>query len=112
MSTTVGGIDDDHDHIKEDYRIIVQRFMKELCKKDDEDNRGISSNLGGSANVFPVDQIRQAVLEAYTLERVMLALRGYILENKGNEPFEFLDDETNVRLTNAGRARCNEYRGM
>ena len=108
MSTTVGGIDDDPE---KDDSMIVQRFMKELCKKDDEDNRsGISSDdPDRPPNVFPVDQIRQAVLGAYALERVMIALRGYILEERDNEPFKFLDGETNVRLTNSGRARCHEY---
>jgi hypothetical protein len=36
-------------------------------------------------------------------------LREDILENRDNEPREFLDNEQNVRLTDAGRARCHEY---
>jgi hypothetical protein len=80
--------------------IIVQSFMKELCRRDDEDNRGANIDPTSIRNVFPIEQIRLAVLGAYGLEVVILALRGHILENRDNEPLEFLDDETNVRLTN------------
>jgi len=54
-------------------------------------------------------QIQEEVLGAVSLERVILALRGHLQENRDNEPFEFLDGESNVTLTNAGRAHCDEY---
>jgi len=91
-----------------DENIVIQKFMAELCRRDDEDNRGVNIDPTRIRNVFPVEQIRLAVLGAYGLESVILALRGHILENRDNEPLQFLDDETNVRLTNAGRAHCHE----
>jgi len=48
-------------------------------------------------------------LGAFEIEYVKDILRGYILENIDNEPLEFLDNGLNVRLNNAGRARCNQY---
>jgi hypothetical protein len=62
-----------------------------------------------SPNVFSVEGIRQKVLVAFEIETVRRSLRGHRLENRDNEPLEFLDNEENVRLTNAGRARCDEY---
>jgi hypothetical protein len=87
---------------------IVQKFMHELCRRDDEDNRGGKVGPDRQRNVFPTQQIQQEVLGAVSLEHVILALRGYMLENRDNEPFEFLDDEKSVKLTHAGRARCDE----
>jgi hypothetical protein len=94
---------------EKDDRIIIQKFMKELCRRDDEDNRGINIDRNRQRNVFPTQQIQQAVLRAFELERVILALRGHLQENRDNEPLDFLDNERNVTLTNAGRARCDEY---
>jgi len=97
---------DDH---KKDDRDIIQTFMKELCRRDDEDNRGINIDRNRQRNVFPTQGIQKSVLDAFSLDRVILALRGHRLENRDNEPFEFLDDEKYIKLTNAGRARCDEY---
>jgi hypothetical protein len=83
--------------------------MGELCRRDDEDNRGVNRDPNRHPNVFPVEAIRQAVLGAYGLQDVILALRGHRLENRDNEPFNFLNLEVNVQLTDAGRARCREY---
>jgi len=63
--------------------------MAELCRRDDEDNRGVNIDPTRIRNVFPVEQVRLAVLGAYGLETVILALRGHILENRDNEPLEF-----------------------
>ena len=67
--------------------------MAELCRRDDEDNRGMNIDPNRIRNVFPVEVIRLGVLEAYTLQRVILDLRGHILENRDNEPLEFLDNK-------------------
>jgi hypothetical protein len=97
------------DDPEKDHTEIIQKFMKQLCRRDDEDNRGLNHDPNRANNIFPVEQIQSAALNPYELERVILSLRRYILENRDNEPLEFLDNETNVRLTNAGRARCDEY---
>ncbi|MGA9151344.1 MAG: hypothetical protein WBZ36_12265 [Candidatus Nitrosopolaris sp.] len=91
-----------------EYRVIIQKFMKELCKRDDEDNRG-RRDPDRPPNVFPTKQIQEEGLGAFSLEHVIFNLRRHLQENRDNEPFDFLDNEVNVRLTNAGRARCDEY---
>jgi hypothetical protein len=78
--------------------------MKELCKKDDEHNRGENVNPNRPRNIFTVEEIRGPVLGAFSLQRVILGLRGHILENRDNEPLELLNNEIDVRLTDAGRA--------
>lgn len=90
--------------------IVIQNFMKELCRRDNEANRDHNVDMNRAQNVFPVEDIRQQVLGGYTdIEYVTRFLREHRWENLGNEPFEFLDNEQNVRLTDAGRARCNQY---
>jgi hypothetical protein len=91
-----------------DDTIIVQNFMEELCRRDNEDNRAENRDPN-RLNIFTVEEIWLAVLRAFSLERVRVALRGYIKENIDNEPLEFLDNEVNVQLTNVGRAHCHEY---
>lgn len=61
---------------EKDEEIIVQKFMAELCKRDDEHNRGVNVDSTSTRNVFPVEQIRLAVLEGYELNFVLRALRG------------------------------------
>ena len=78
--------------------------MNELHRQDDLDNQGRQITDGRRRNVFSVEQIQQGVLNAYSLDRVKLALRGHILANRDREPLEFLDNESNVQLTDAGRA--------
>jgi hypothetical protein len=98
------------DDPQRDKKIMINSFMKELCRLDNEANTGQRIDIGGNQNVFSVEEIRQQVLDGFTdIEHVQQFLRGHRLENRGNEPFEFLDNEQNVRLTDAGRARCNEY---
>jgi hypothetical protein len=101
-------IDDDP---RKDDTIIVQKFMEELCRRDNEDNRGEYRDPNRRLNIFSMEEIWLAVapLRAFSLERVRVALRGHIQENRHNEPLEFLDNEFNVRLTNVGRAHCHEY---
>ena len=91
-----------------DKRIIIQNFMKELCRRDDEDNKGLAAS-NRILNVYSVEGIRQQVLGAFEAEYVKEVLREYLLENRDNEPFDFLDGEQRVRLTNVGRASCDEY---
>jgi hypothetical protein len=61
-------------------------------------------------NIFSVEEIQQQVLGGFQdIEYVRRCLRGHRLKNRDNEPFEFLDNEQNVRLTDAGRVRYDEY---
>ncbi|MFL6315725.1 MAG: hypothetical protein ACJ705_02090 [Nitrososphaeraceae archaeon] len=90
------------DNPERDKKIIIENFMEELCRRDDEDNKG-------DPIVFPVEEIRQIHLRTFEIEYVKGVLREYILENSDNEPIEFLDNELNIRLTDAGRARCHKY---
>lgn len=92
-----------------DKKIIIENFMEELCRRDDENNKGLSIDSRGDPIVFPVEEIRQKHLRTFEIEYVKKVLGEYILENSGNEPLEFLDNEQNIRLTDIGRARCNEY---
>jgi hypothetical protein len=97
------------DHPELDKKIIIENFMEELCRRDDENNEGLSIDSRGDPIVFPVEEIRQKHLRAFEIEYVKKVLREYILENSGNEPLEFLDNEQNIRLTDVGRAHCHEY---
>ncbi len=90
-------------------RLIVQTFMKELCRRDDEDNQIADSESNRRPTVFPIEEIQKAVLGEYSLDIVKGALRGYMLENIGNAPLELLDGDANVLLTDVGRGRCHEY---
>jgi hypothetical protein len=89
--------------------IIVQNFMEELCRRDNEDNRGENRDPNRPLKIFTVEEIWLAVLRTFSLERVKVALRRHMQENRDNEPIEFLDNEMNVQLTNVGRAHCHEY---
>jgi hypothetical protein len=97
------------DNPERDKKIIIENFMEELCRRDDEDNKGLSIDSKGDPIVFPVKEIQQKHLRTFEIEYVKKVLREYIFENSDNEPLEFLDNEQNVRLTDAGRARCHEY---
>jgi hypothetical protein len=55
------------DDPEKDDRIIIQKFMQELCRRDDEDNRGINIDRNRQRNVFQTQQIQQAVLGKNTL---------------------------------------------
>jgi hypothetical protein len=91
--------------------IIVQNFMEELCRRDNEDDRGEIRDPNRPLKIFTVEEIWMAVavLRTFSLARVKVALRVHMQEKRDDEPLEFLDDEVNVRLTNVGRAHCHEY---
>ena len=97
------------DDLKKTDKLIVQTFMKELCRRDDEDDHIAESEPNRRRNVFPIEEIRKAVLTEYSIVIVKGALRGYMLENIGNAPLELLDGDANVLLTDVGRGRCHEY---
>ncbi len=61
-------------------KLIVQAFMKELCRRDDEDKHNADSEPNRRPNVFPVEEIQKAVLGEYSLDIVKGALRGHILD--------------------------------
>ena len=92
-----------------DKKMIIENFMEELCRRDDENNKGLSIDSRGDPIVFRVEDIRQKHLGIFEIEYVKKVLRDYILENSGNEPLEFLDNEQYIRLTDVGRARRHEY---
>jgi hypothetical protein len=92
-----------------DKKIIIENFMEELCRRDDENNKGLSIDSRGDPIVFRVEDIWQKHLGIFEIEYVKKVLRDYILENSGNEPLEFLDNEQYIRLTDVGRARSHEY---
>jgi hypothetical protein len=94
----------DTDAPNEDKRIIIYSFMQELCRLDKDANTG--HRHGNDASV---EEIRHRVLRAYSLEYIIPFLREQRLENKNSEPFEFLDGEQRVKLTEAGRNRCGQY---
>jgi hypothetical protein len=97
------------DDRERDKEIIIQNFMEELCRRDDEDNRNYNINSDRVLNIFPIEQIRQKHLSTYEIEYVKDVLREYIQENREKEPLDLLDNEENVRLTNIGRSLCEEY---
>jgi hypothetical protein len=90
-------------------KIIIQQFMKELCRRDDEANRDMNPDPNIPHNKFSVRQIQEKVLNAYSLDKVVHVLKGYEMQD---DPYiELLDPERSkkIRLTNAGRARCREF---
>ena len=85
--------------------------MEELCRRDNEDNRGENRDPSRPLKIFTVEEIwlAVAVLRTFSLQRVKVALRAHMQENRDNEPLEFLDNEVNVQFTNVGRTHCHEY---
>jgi len=57
----------------DDKTIIINSFMMELCKLDNEANRGEREQNNAS-----VEEIRQKVLRAYSLEYIMPFLREHL----------------------------------
>lgn len=87
---------------------ILLAFMRELCRREYNENPDMKTNPLGI--VFPTQEIQQAVLGRFSLERVKYALRENALtETKDNGLFEFLGDDRKVRLTNVGRAWCQQH---
>jgi len=91
-----------------DKNIIIQQFMRELCRRDDQANRNMDYN-NPNPNVFSIREIWKPVLAAYSLEKVVDVLRGY--EMIDDPLIELVDQERRekVRLTSAGRARCGGF---
>lgn len=83
--------------------------MKELCRRDDEDNRNNNRESNRYPKVFPIEGIRQALLGEYSLDLVKHALKANMLESIGNDPLQLLDGDANVRLAVVGDVRCHEF---
>jgi len=66
------------DDPRRDDTIIVQNFMEELCRRDNENKNTDPNRL----NIFTVEEIWLAVLRAFSLERVRVTLDciNYICE--------------------------------
>jgi hypothetical protein len=90
--------------------IIIQQFMKELCRRDNEANRDMNIvDINMPHNEFSVQAVQKKVLDGYSLDEVVNVLRGYEMED---DPYIELSDperKEKIRLTNAGRARCGEF---
>ena len=83
--------------------------MKELCRRDNEANRYMNTDINTRHNEFNIEEIQQKILGAYNLDKVVNVLRGY--EIKDDPYIELLDSERKekIRLTNSGRAHCGEF---
>jgi hypothetical protein len=53
--------------------------MRELCRRDDEDNRCLADR-NRVLNVYSVEEVRQRDLSAFDIEYVRRFLREHILE--------------------------------
>ena len=89
---------------EEDDRKAIRQFMRELCRRDTEVNRG----QGSDSNTFTIKEIKERGPNAYDLEFVRTSV--IIHANEDEPDIELVDDER-VRLTNRGRNRCdnNEF---
>jgi hypothetical protein len=110
LNRQVAVIDVSIDDREKDYRVITNSFMRELCRRDEEHNRGQNIDPNLPTNVFNIQAIQQYVLGAYSLDFVLQNLRRYLGETRPDDHYEFLDNETNIRLTDVGRAHCHEFR--
>jgi hypothetical protein len=93
-----------------DDNIIIQTFMKELRRRDDEANRNMDVKGSSNHNEFNVHEIDEAVLGAYSLEKVIDTMQRFEMDS--GDPFlEFGGQNRNelVHLTNSGRAHCGEF---
>jgi hypothetical protein len=97
------------DDPQNDDEIIRRNFMEELCRRDNETNRDRNINAGSDHNVFSVREIWEKVLKGFELKRVVLFLRGF--EMIDDPLIELVDKDRSeqVRLTDAGRAHCEEF---
>jgi hypothetical protein len=50
-----------------DKKIIIENFMEELCRTDDENNKGLSIDSRGDRIVFSVEEIRQKHLRTSSI---------------------------------------------
>jgi hypothetical protein len=93
----------------EDDGIIRLNFMKELCRRDDEANKKTNNNTGTDHNVFSVGDIRGRSVRGFDLEKVVLYLRGMEMEDEPLIELVDPDRSERVKLTNAGRAHCEDF---
>ena len=99
------------DDPKRDDDIIREKFMKELCRRDDEVNRNRDVNINPNHNEFRIADIRRDVLDTYELDRVIDFLQRFEVDSSG-DPFIELggrDRRETVRLTDPGRVHCGEF---
>jgi hypothetical protein len=82
---------------------IRRRFMEELCRRDDEVNRG----KGSGSNVFTIEEIWKPVLSNsfFNLDYVKKFIREFDMEE--DPDIEVFNNEK-VKLTEKGRTRCTD----
>ena len=97
------------DDPNKDENTIIQKFMRELCRRDTDTNRNVNVNPDAITNVFNIREIQKKVLLGVDLDKVVDVLRGYEMIDDPN--IELVDQERKerVRLTNTGRAHCGEF---
>jgi hypothetical protein len=91
----------------EDYdkKLIINRFMEELCRRENAVNRGQAQN---NSNTVTIEEIWKAVLSnSYPdLEYVRIFIRGHSMEADNEIDVDVPTDK--VTLTNIGRIRCSK----
>jgi hypothetical protein len=83
---------------EDDRRETIRQFMRELCRRDSEVNRGQDDD----SNTFTIKEIKEGGPNAFDLEFVRTSVRIYANED---DPDIELVDEEHVSLTNRGRNR-------
>ena len=91
----------------EDYdkKLIINRFMEELCRRENAVNRGRAQS---NSNTVTIEEIWKAVLSnSYPdLEYVRIFIRGHSMETDNEIDVDVPTDS--VILTNVGRIRCSK----
>lgn len=91
-----------------DKKLIITRFMKELCRRDREVNEG---KVQSNSNRFSIREIWQESLSnSYTGEGGLEEVRKYVrLHSMDKDPEVDIDvPHDMVSLTNKGRTKCTE----
>ena len=91
-----------------DKKLIISRFMEELCQRDNAVNRG---EVQSNSNTFTIEGIWKEVLSnSYPdnsgLEYVRIFIRGHSMETDNEIDVDVPTDM--VTLTNRGRTRCSK----
>jgi hypothetical protein len=97
IARDVAGGENDRDR---DRRIVIQQFMRELCRRDAE------ADVGEDNRIFRLSEIRLTVLRAFDLGYVRQLLTTYSMET---DPDIQLIGEDQIRLTRGGRSRCATF---
>lgn len=97
IAREIAGGENDRDR---DRRIVIQQFMRELCRRDTE------ADVPEDNRIFRISEIRLTVLRAFDLEYVRQLLTTYSMETN---PDIHLIGENQIMLTRGGRSRCATF---